>query len=47
MNYDLHGVQKKVWKMLQKQKNEINETIKIVNIDKERWIPHFENNANN
>lgn len=41
MEFDLYGAQKRVWKMLQKQKKNVNECIQINNITKEEWTGYF------
>ncbi|XP_050516391.1 uncharacterized protein LOC126891253 [Diabrotica virgifera virgifera] len=41
MEYDLYGSQKKVWKMITRQKTEINEFIRIDNIRETQWTEHF------
>lgn len=43
MEHDLYGAQRKVWKMIQNQKKEINEYINNTNISKTQWVEHFRN----
>lgn len=40
MEYDLYGTQKRIWKMLQKQKKNVNEYTQVNHISKEDWVNH-------
>lgn len=42
MESDMYGAQRKVWKMLRKQKAEVSETVKINVINSPQWKEYFE-----
>lgn len=41
MEHDLYGSQRKVWRMIGRQRKDINEFVRINDITEEQWIEHF------
>ncbi|XP_050456668.1 craniofacial development protein 2-like [Cataglyphis hispanica] len=41
MKHDLYGAQRKVWGMLRRRKQEVNEYVQSQKISKEEWMEHF------